>query len=92
MDRAGFYTLSPQLPRLEEFVEFQVVGHEHFAGFRADEGADDARLFELIDDARGAGVADGELAPLTLPHAARLVLAEPPKPENRESTEPLTTA
>ena len=42
--------VSPEHPHFEEGVQRQRVGHEHFAGFRADEGTDDARLFELIDD------------------------------------------
>ena len=47
---------------LQKRVQLHLIGHEHFAGFRADEGADDAHVFELIDDARGAGVAHRELA------------------------------
>ena len=46
----------------EDAFEFEFVGDEDLAGFAAFEGAYYAGGFELVDDAAGAVVADGEAA------------------------------
>jgi hypothetical protein len=47
---------------LKEPVELLLVVDEHLSGFRAVVGADNAGLFELVDNAGGPRVPDGELA------------------------------